>query len=223
MKRFFFIAVFILLTQSLSYAGPFAHFDEFEHDLGNISNEDKVEYAFGFSNTGDEDLLIQKLVVSSGTIRAVASSGLLRPGEKGSISVTVDMRGKRGIYSKKIDVYTNDPATPVTTLTVKISVKDRIHMNQYEAAQVFSGDCRGCHVDQGKGKKGWDLFKADCFMCHNAGKNTSLSTMSKKTANELLKAIREGIPSTLMPGFDLQKGGPLDDAEINSLIDLITH
>jgi hypothetical protein len=180
-----------------------------------------VEHVFEFSNAGDSDLLIEKVVATSGSTKAVASSSHLKPGEKASIRVVFDMRGKKGIFLKKIDVYTNDPITPVTTLSVKISVKDRIHMAQYKATDIFTEECRGCHVDQGKGKKGWDLFKADCFMCHNAGKNTSLSTMSKKPTQDLLKAIREGVENTLMPGFDLRNGGPLEDDEIKSLIDLI--
>jgi hypothetical protein len=60
-------------------------------------------------------------------------------------------------------------------------------------------------------------------MCHNAGRNTCLSTMSKKPAGEVLKSLKEGVPNTLMPGFDSKNGGPLDDAQIESLIELITQ
>lgn len=151
----------------------------------------------------------------------VASSSRLKPGERGKINVSVDIRGRTGYISKTVQVYANDPITPVTTLSLKISVKDQLHMDQYKAAEIFSEKCRECHADQGIGKSGWDLFRADCFMCHNAGKNTSLSTMSKKPRAELLKSIREGVDNTLMPGFDLKNGGPLSDTEIKSLIDLI--
>ncbi len=221
MKRAFLVVVFILMTQSLSYAQPVARFSQVEHDFGNVSERDKVEHDFELSNTGNEDLLIEKVVASSGSTKAVSSSNLLKPGEKGFIRVVVDLRGKKGIFSKGVEVYTNDPITPVATLSLKIVVKDQIHMGQYHAAEIFAGDCRGCHVDQGVGKTGWDLFKADCFMCHNAGKKSSLSTMSKKPAGELLKAIKDGIENTLMPGFDIKNGGPLNDAEIKSLLDLI--
>jgi len=222
MKRIFLAAIFLLLTQAVSNAAqPVARFAQVDKDLGAVSDKDMVEYVFEFSNSGDDDLLIEKLVAASGNTKAKASSGRLKPGEKGSITVAIDMRGKKGIFSKKIDVYTNDPITPVTTLSVKISVKDRIHMAQYKASDIFFGECVTCHVDLGRGKKGWDLFKADCFMCHNAGKNTSLSTMSKKQSKELLKAIRDGVDNTLMPGFAVGSGGPLDDADIQSLIELI--
>jgi len=221
MKRIFFAAIFIFLTQGLSHAQPVARFTQLDHDFGNITDGSKAEHVFEFSNAGDTDLLIEKVVATSGSIKASASSNEIKPGEKGSIRVVFDMRGKKGFFVKAIDVYTNDPITPVTTLSLKISVKDQMHMDQYKATEIFAGQCRECHVDQGKGKNGWDLFKADCFMCHNAGKNTSLSTMSKKPRAELLKSIREGVDNTLMPGFDLRNGGPLNDTEIKSLIDLI--
>ena len=221
MKKLFYAVIFIFLTQSLSNAQPVSRFSQVDYDFGNISEGDKTEHVFEFSNSGDTDLLVEKVVATSGSTKAVASLKELKPGEKGSISVVIDMRGKKGFFSKTIDVYTNDPITPVTTLSVKIHVKNQIHLGQYAAVEIFTEKCSGCHVDLGKGKSGWDLFKADCFMCHNAGKNTSLSTMSKKPRVELLKSISEGVDNTLMPGFDLRNGGPLNDTEIKSLLDLI--
>lgn len=221
MKRIIIATFFVFLAQSLCYAQPVAKFTQVEYDFGDVSEGDKTEHTFEFSNTGDHDLLIEKVVATSGSTRAAASSKVLKPGEEGSISVVIDMRGKKGFFFKTVDIYTNDPITPVTTLSVKIHLKDQIHMGQYHATEIFAEKCMGCHVEQGRGKIGWDLFKADCFMCHNAGKNTSLSTMSKKPRADLLKAIREGVDNTLMPGFDLKNGGPLDENEIKSLLDLI--
>src|SRR5574340_1700548 len=151
----------------------------------------------------------------------MASSSHLKPGERGQIHVSVDLRGKSGFISKTIQVYANDPKNPVTKLDVKMYIKDRIHLNKYKATEIFSEKCRECHIDQGKGKRGWELFKADCFMCHNAGKSVSLTGMSKKPVGYLLRVIGEGIENTVMPGWSIKKGGPLDDAEIKSLLDLI--
>lgn len=153
----------------------------------------------------------------------VASSSRLEPGERGKINVSVDIRGKTGHIAKTVQVYANDPTNPVTKLTVTMNIKDRVHMNQYKAMEIFSEKCRDCHIDQGKGKTGWDLFKADCFMCHNAGKNSSLTEMSKKPRDYLLRVIRQGVDNTVMPGWATKAAGPLDDTEIKSLIDLIKH
>jgi hypothetical protein len=151
----------------------------------------------------------------------MASSSRLKPGEKGEIRVSVDVRGKQGYISKTVTVDTNDPKNPVSTLFLKMYLKDRVHMDHYKATEIFGDKCRECHVDQGRGVKGWDLFKADCFMCHNAGKNSSLTEMSRKPEKYLIRIIREGVENTVMPGWEKKSGGPLDDAEINSLIELI--
>ncbi len=53
----------------------------------------------------------------------MASSGRLKPGEKGKIKVTVNTKGKSGLLSKNVTVRTNDPEKPVTTLTLKMVVE----------------------------------------------------------------------------------------------------
>jgi len=53
----------------------------------------------------------------------MASSSRLKPQEKGKISVSVDIHGKTGYIYKTVQVYTNDPANPVTNLSVKMQVK----------------------------------------------------------------------------------------------------
>jgi hypothetical protein len=88
-----------------------ARFTELDHDFGNISEGDKTEYVFEFSNTGDTNLLVEKVVATSGSTKATASSNELKSGEKGSIRVVVDLRGKKGFFVKTVDVYTNDPIT----------------------------------------------------------------------------------------------------------------
>lgn len=54
----------------------------------------------------------------------MASSGRLKPQERGKISVSVDVRGKSGNLTKTVQVYTNDPNKAVTTLSVKMFVKN---------------------------------------------------------------------------------------------------
>ncbi len=53
----------------------------------------------------------------------MASSGHLKPLEKGKIDVTVDVKGKSGPLSKTVQVHTNDPNKPLAILTLKMVVK----------------------------------------------------------------------------------------------------
>jgi len=57
----------------------------------------------------------------------LASSSRLTPGETGKVTVSVDVRGKRGKLTKTAQVYTNDPQKPVTTLLMHLDVKDHLH------------------------------------------------------------------------------------------------
>lgn len=152
----------------------------------------------------------------------MASSSRLKPKEKGRINVFVDVRGKAGNITKTVQVFTNDPKSPVTTLSVTMHVKDLIHMKKEDAANIFSGECKGCHVEKGRGKKGFKLYSADCIMCHGIGKSAStILDMRKKPKEDIIEAIRNGVEDTSMPGWDNKSGGPLSDDEIESLVDLI--
>jgi hypothetical protein len=61
MKRIVFLMTFILLLPVLSYAQPAVTFDSEEHDFGTVAPVGTIEHSFEFTNTGDQDLLIQKL------------------------------------------------------------------------------------------------------------------------------------------------------------------
>jgi hypothetical protein len=61
MKRIIFLMTFILLLPVLSYAQPAVSFDSEEHDFGTVAPVGTIEHSFEFTNTGDQDLLIQKL------------------------------------------------------------------------------------------------------------------------------------------------------------------
>lgn len=117
-------------------------------------------------------------------------------------------------------VYTNDPGNHVAVLRLNMEVRDSMHMTDFPAEEIFSGKCKGCHVDRGKGKTGIGLFVQDCVMCH--GKSaSSLQKMRSKSREEIARAIREGIENTSMPGWAVENGGPLNDKEIGSLIKVI--
>lgn len=152
----------------------------------------------------------------------MASSGRLAQGARGSITVSVDVRGKTGKITKAISVSTNDPVRPVTTLTVSMKVKDALHMKKYDSAEIFSVRCGGCHIDRGRGKRGPELFEADCGMCHNVNKSAaSINDMRKMSSDDLGGAIRNGVKNTAMPAWDIKYGGPLSDEDVRSLIETI--
>jgi cytochrome c2 len=152
----------------------------------------------------------------------MASSSRLKPGEKGKVRLSIDIRGKLGTIYKTVGVNTNDPKTPKTTIAVRMTIKDPVHMKTYSASEIFSSGCKSCHVLQGTGKQGFDLFVTDCVMCHSAERIApSQRDMRGKPREQIEKAIREGVKGTSMPGWDIKHGGPLKEEDIMSLIDYL--
>jgi hypothetical protein len=53
----------------------------------------------------------------------MASSSQIKPGERGSIKVTVDVGNADGTLVKSVSVYSNDPKRPQVTLTIKAEIR----------------------------------------------------------------------------------------------------
>jgi hypothetical protein len=63
MKKIIILAM-LLIFPALSYAQPSITFETVQHDFGTIEKGDVLEHTFEFTNSGDQDLIIQKLVPS---------------------------------------------------------------------------------------------------------------------------------------------------------------
>ena len=134
----------------------------------------------------------------------------------------MDMRGKLGKIAKAIQVYSNDPRRPQTTLTLKMNIRDEMHSKKYNAGEIFRKPCAGCHIDAGKYNKGFALFNSDCAMCHNYNKSAApANAMRDIPEGKLRKDIEEGVNGSPMPGWSEVKGGPLTKEEIDSLVEFI--
>ncbi len=62
MKKF--ILLIMLLLPALAYAAPSLTFEAESHNFGKMKEGDKLEYVFEFTNTGSEDLRINKVSAS---------------------------------------------------------------------------------------------------------------------------------------------------------------
>lgn len=63
MKKMILIAIF-LHTPLLAYAQQSIVFDAEMYDFGPVSDVDTIEHIFEFTNTGDKELIIDKVVAS---------------------------------------------------------------------------------------------------------------------------------------------------------------
>jgi Protein of unknown function (DUF1573) len=62
MKRL--LVILVILIPGLVYAEPSIRFESELHDFGTVKQGDFLEWAFEFTNTGTEDLLIRRLTAS---------------------------------------------------------------------------------------------------------------------------------------------------------------
>ena len=88
--------------------GPAMTFDKTSHDFGIISEGEKVTTTFGFTNTGDSDLIIVDARGSCGcTVPEYPKNEPIAPGETGSIVVSFDSSNKPGIQQKSVTLSAN--------------------------------------------------------------------------------------------------------------------
>lgn len=100
--------------------------DEPEFDFGERRNDEKVEHEFIVKNAGDGLLLIDKVKTTCGCTVAQPEKKDLQPGESTKIKATLTLANRQGPQTKQITVESNDPETPVLTLTIKGVATDPI-------------------------------------------------------------------------------------------------
>ncbi|MGH7957481.1 MAG: c-type cytochrome, partial [Opitutaceae bacterium] len=107
--------------------------------------------------------------------------------------------------------------------------EQNIKLAQADRQAVFKGECASCHVEPAKGKSGMALYATACAICHEGEHRASMVPDLSETAG--LRGgdpaywetwIRQGKEGTLMPAFARAAGGPLEEAQIRSLVEGLT-
>ncbi|WP_390937009.1 DUF1573 domain-containing protein [Parapedobacter soli] len=92
-------------------------FDKETHDFGKIPQGKPVTHVFTFENVGAEPIIISEVKPSCGCSVAEFTKTPVKPGEKGTISVTFNAAAKQP-FTKNFTVRSNTK-TPVKTLYIK--------------------------------------------------------------------------------------------------------
>lgn len=221
-------------SASAQVSAPLA-FDALHKQLNARAGQSNAVVSFTLTNVSTAPIVIREISLSCGCSVASmpAKPWTLKPGEHGQMTVTTDVRGKRGSLLKTAIVYASS-GTRVLTYQVDIqepSTPEERARNQSTAKTdrqaVFRGDCARCHAEPTKGKTGKELFTVACGICHEAEHRASmvpdLKSLKKPTTRDYwLQWITHGKPDTLMPAFSAQAGGPLTDAQIQSLAEFLS-
>ncbi|HMG92127.1 MAG TPA: DUF1573 domain-containing protein [Chryseolinea sp.] len=113
MKKYFFLFVMVGLAalgyaQEAKVSGPVITFEKKVHDFGDMSQGDKVEETFKFTNTGNEPLIITNVQVTCGcTTPKGWPRDPIAPGGKGELTVAFNSAGKMGRQNKVVTVVSN--------------------------------------------------------------------------------------------------------------------
>lgn len=204
--------------------------DASEKTLDAKPGDEAADFVFSVENKGAREIEIRELRASCGcTVAEMPKQPwTLAPGEKGSFRATAEFKGKFGKFVKTIHVISS-AGTQMLTLQVNIpdTEESRRARNQLLATAdrqaVFRGDCAACHVTPTVGKLGGELFAAACGICHTAAHRATMVpdlavARQPRDAAYWRQWISEGKERTLMPGFAVGHGGPLSEAQIESLI-----
>jgi len=192
----------------------------FEPDHVDMGTVKEGEDAIGFlrvRNAGDQMANIVAVETSCGCSVAEPEQRLLMPGGFTRIKVVIDTFAKQG-DSKKWVLLT-DSAGHHSKAWLSLHVKPNPHLDG-STRSIFQGKCAVCHYDPAKGKvSGPDIYNAVCAMCHGSDRE-GVSGPSLKHHNDaemLSSVITNGVGSQHMPGFSVDKGGPLTEAQIFTL------
>lgn len=208
-------------------AAPRIRFERTTHDFGAIASNEKQAFSWAYHNDGNAPLEIVAVNPSCGCTASAVDPAAVAPGAAGALRITYDPAGQSGDVRKTLAVVTNDPSHPRTLLTILAKVlpaEDEMLPNghpRFAGQSLLMGSCASCHAAPAQGKSGDALFQAVCAMCHgNKGVDLRAFVLSHDD-DALTQTIAYGTANPKMPGFSELMGGPLDGAQVASLVALL--
>lgn len=192
-------------------------------------------FTFSVTNVSRAEVVVTQVLTSCGctVARLPAQPWRLPPGGSGTIEGAMDLAGKFGILLKTLTVVSS---AGDQILSVKINIplppqsdpEEMLRVRNQEIAAadrqaVFRNDCARCHLAPAYGRQGRELYGAVCGLCHEAAHRASmvpdLRTVNTHNDPQIWRAfIQHGKAGTLMPAFGEDDGGPLNDAQVDSLV-----
>ena len=207
------------------------------------AGENNARFTFWLTNVSSADVMVNDVRTSCGcTVAQLPSKPWkISPGDNGPIEVTVNLIGKSGLIAKGISV---DTTAGFKQLTVKVDIPampiltagtmngdDRMKNMQMALTNrqvVFKNqECAKCHAEPAKGKTdGRLVYTAVCATCHNshlrAAAVPDLRALNHPTdAAYWRQWIAHGREGSMMPAFAESEGGPLNEQQINALVDFM--
>lgn len=113
----------ILVDQSNSQSsGALLFLPENQFNFGQVKEGTTVSHTFELVNKGSDILEIKDVKTSCGCTAALVSSSNLKPGEKGTLKVDLDTKGRKGKMSRTISIVSNDAEQSTKVITIYAEV-----------------------------------------------------------------------------------------------------
>lgn len=120
---------------------PDIAFETPAHDFGVTYDESKLEHTFEFRNTGNAALTVGRVTTSCGCTGATVGKSTIMPGETGQLHVTFKPKPVAGQQTKQVTVFSNDPDSPQTVLSISARMIQAVEMqNLLRLGTVMRGD-----------------------------------------------------------------------------------
>lgn len=113
---------FSQISEEMKKNPPVTSWKSKVHEFGEVYLGEVVSYEFEVLNKGKTPLLIREAEPSCGCTVTSFTKEPIKKGKSGKVRVTLNAKGLRGHQEKSVNVYTNDPANPITTLKIKAKV-----------------------------------------------------------------------------------------------------
>lgn len=125
MKKFLFIAAMLTLTICNASGQAEIKFEKLTYDIGKFSESNPIQKCvFTFTNIGNAPLVINQAMATCGCTVPSYTKKPIAPGEKGTINVTYNGKGKYpGHFKKTITVRTNGK-TEMTRLYIEGTMEE---------------------------------------------------------------------------------------------------
>jgi hypothetical protein len=102
---------------------PVIEFDERVHDFGVVNQDMFLKHQFVIKNAGSAVLAIRNVSTSCGCVTATVERKAIPPGGSSPLEVTLGMRFFSGQGNKTLQIDSNDPSHPTSTLEIKYDIQ----------------------------------------------------------------------------------------------------
>ena len=125
MKKSLILSLLFMLSVGYAFAQAEIKSDKTTHDFGKFSETSPVQKCtFTFTNVGDKPLVINQAVATCGCTVPTYTKKPIAPGEKGTLNVTYNGKGKFPGHFKKTITVRSNAKTEMTRLYIEGTMEE---------------------------------------------------------------------------------------------------